>query len=260
MPRKLCLTGMALLLVITITGCNTNSSGLTGSGKDETREFAFSGFTAVEADNAFEVSLNQGGSYSIKVTTDDNLWDFLDISLEGGTLHFGIKKGTSITAHTLKAEVVLPHVTGLIMTGAASGVMSGFSSEEKVTFNLSGASEASVAGLKTTTAVFDISGGSYISGDARVGDAKFVAAGIGRVELTGSAVSASIDASGASDIRLGNFAVKEMSIVLRQSQATVNAEKINLADLGDNSHAYYLGSPTLSNVQTRGGSTIEKIA
>jgi hypothetical protein len=38
-----------------------------------------------------------------------------------------------------------------------------------------------------------------------------------------------------------------------------NAEEINLADLGDNSHVYYFGSPTLKNIQTSGGSTIGKL-
>ena len=50
---------------------------LIGSGNLETEEYAFANFTRVEISSAFEFEIKQSSSYSINITADDNVIDYV---------------------------------------------------------------------------------------------------------------------------------------------------------------------------------------
>lgn len=249
---------LAVVMLATAVGCeNVVPTTVTGSGRPEMRDFNLSGFSSIQAAAAFKVQVNRADSYKVQVTADDNLWDVLDISLSGNTLHLRTKSGVSIRNTTLTAVVTMPSLRVLDLSGATQANANGFVSGNDLTAIISGASTLATENVKFGSAVFDISGAGKVSGSATIREGKFTVSGAGTVNLSGSGESASIEASGGSRVTLDRFEVQKVRVTLSGgSEARVNSQNITMADLSGASHLYYVDSPTLGTIQTSGGSSL----
>ena len=250
---------VAVLVVVLLTsgllaGCAP------GSGNLNTQEFNFSDFTRVEVGYAFQVEIVQSDSYRVSVTADDNLFEHIEVSQEGETLKVGLKLPTSRPLFTtLRAEITMPELYGLHLSGATRGTVSGFSSTENFDIEVSGASSLDLAEMSAGDVTFDISGASKVTGGITGGDAEFDVSGASSIELQGSASDLVIEASGASRVELDNFPVNNADVTLGgASRGTVNLDGTLDADLSGASKLSYIGEPTMGTINTSGGSTVSK--
>jgi hypothetical protein len=213
---------------------------LVGSGNVVVEEFDLSGFDEVEVSNAFEVEIRQGDAFGVVVRVDDNVQQYLDVFKQGSTLSIGLKPLASgtVSAVTLKAEVTMPELTGL---------------------ELSGASDVTVADFKSTEALYvEASGASSLQGDIEAGGLRFNLSGASEVRLSGSGGDLVMDVSGASSADLAEFAVADAEIqVSGASSAAVNVSGRLEAEASGASRVRYRGRPTLGSVDASGGSSIE---
>jgi len=200
---------------------------LVPSGNLVTEEESFSGFTIVKAGSAFDIMITQSNSYSVSVTSDDNVIDFVRVSMVGETLDLDIAPGTSITSGplsnplTLRVEITMPELGELELSGAADGVVTGFTSSEVFVLELSGAS---------------------------------------RVVIEGAANNLIFRGSGASDADLSNFRVQNADVdISGASEATINVDGRLDADVSGVSTLLYIGEPTLGNIDVSSLATIRKI-
>ncbi len=231
-----------------------------GSGKLVTEEMIYSDFTVVDVGNAFEVEITQSNSYSVSITADDNLFDYIQVSKTGETLDIGLKWGYNYRSSTLRAEITMPELYELRLSGATHGIVEGFSSSHKFILDLSGASSLDIVDLSAGDIEFDISGASLVTGGIMAsGDAQFDVSGASRVDLKGAANDLLFDVSGASHLDLSNFPVHNANVELDgASQATINLDGRLDAELSGSSHLYYRGDPTLGNIEASSGSTVSK--
>jgi hypothetical protein len=233
----------ALILFLALTllaGCTlTRVISITGSGNVVTQEERITGFDKVDVSHAFEVEVSQGEAFSVVVHIDDNLVQHLRVDKRGRTLDIGLRPGRmfNIRKATMQAEVTMPELTGV---------------------ELSGASHATLTGFKSTKALeVDLSGASSLRGDVEAGNVRFDLSGASDVTLTGSGRDVAIDASGASEVDLADFPVDDADVDLSgASEATVNPSGRLNVDASGASDVYYLGSPTLGRVRTSGGSSV----
>jgi hypothetical protein len=195
--------------------------GTIGSGHATTQPYDLSDFTAVSASHGFNVVITQGSSYSVKVTTDDNIQQYVDVHKSGSTLYVGLKTGFGISTTQLKVEVTMPNLTNL---------------------QLSGGSQASGQNLTLVTNLgIDFSGGS-------------------RATLTGQAVDLTVTGSGGSNINLQDLQVQNARVDLSGgSQAKVNASGKLDVNLSGGSHLQYRGNPTMGLQDISGGSRISPL-
>ncbi len=222
-------------------------SGLiAGSGNVITEDKDFSDFQIVKVGWAFEVEITQASLYSVNVTADDNLFDYIEVSRTDHTLTIGLKSGYNYrpqwpwTRLTLKAEITMPDLYELQLSGATRGTVEGFSSSHKFILDLSGAS--SLTGDFTTSE-----------------DAQFTVSGASTAELEGAANNLTISASGASHLELPDFPVYNADVTLSgASRATVNLDGRLDADVNGASQLFYIGNPTMGDVNTSGASTVGK--
>jgi hypothetical protein len=249
MKGKLYVSGGVLILsALMLSGCGVIPSPLdlirrpvsiTGSGNVVTREEAITGFDKVDVSHAFTVDISQGDTFSVVVRVDDNLVQYLEVVKQGSTLHIGLKPGYiyTITKATMQAEVTMPELTGL---------------------DLSGASHVAITGFKSTKALHvDVSGASHLTGDIEAGDARFDVSGASHVTLSGSGEDVTIDASGASHVDLADFPVADANVEASgASHVTVNPSGRLDVDASGGSHVNYLGMPTLGRIDTSGGSLV----
>jgi hypothetical protein len=247
---------VALLTSGLLVGCVAGV--VRGSGNLDTQEFNFSDFSRVEVGSAFEVKVVQSDSYSVSVTADDNLFDYIEVSKQGTTLKIYLKTAQYI-ATTTRAEITMPQLRGLELSGATRGTVSGFSSTENVDIEVSGASSLHMVDMSAGDIDLDISGASRVTGDISARDADFGVSGASTVQLEGSASDTVIKASGASRVELAGFTVNNADVNLSgASTGTVNLEGRLDADLSGASKLDYIGEPTMGTINTSGGSTLSK--
>jgi hypothetical protein len=228
-----------LLAVVLLAGCGQVS--ITGSGTMVTREETITGFDRVDVSHGFQVDVRQGDTFSVVIRVDDNVVEHLEVAKKGNTLRIGLKRNRSYTLKntTLEAEVTMPELIGL---------------------ELSGGSHATITGL-TSTEDFkaDLSGGSHLRGDIEAGEANFDLSGGSHLTLSGSAQDLKLDASGGGQIDLGGFSVVDADIELSGgARATVNPSGRLDVNASGGSHVYYIGNPTLGDIDTSGGSSVER--
>jgi len=245
---KLCAVFTLMVAVPLITSCCAvpDLSGLSGqgpligSGIVVTEEFDLSGFDQVEVSSAFDVQISQADQFSVVVRVDDNVKQYLDVVKQGSTLRIGLKpfSSSAVSAMTLEAEVTMPELTGL---------------------ELSGASDVSVGDFKSTQPLYvEVSGASSLRGDIEAGGVRFDVSGASDVKLSGSGGDLVMDVSGAGKADLADFQVGDASIEASgASSATVNVSGRLDVEASGASRVRYRGSPTLGSVNSSGGASIE---
>jgi hypothetical protein len=247
MTSKLCTLGSGLVLVALSAGCtlaeeiSSRVTTITGSGNVVTQEENITGFDEVDVSNAFTVDIRQGDSFSVVIRVDDNLLKYLEVVKQGKTLKIGLEPGRTynIRRATREADVTMPELNGLELSGATLGTISEFESTGRLDVDLSGASQ--------------------LRGDIEAGDARFDISGASRVTLSGSAGDVTIDASGASTANLADFAVGDASVKASgASTVTVDAGGRLDAEASGASSVFYIGNPTLGNIDTSGASSVKR--
>ena len=251
---------VVLVAVLLTSGLLLGCGGvLRGSGKPRTEEFTFSDFTQVEVGRAFEFEITQSSSYSVSVTADDNLFEYIQVSREGETLKIGLKTVSLQWPVTLKAVVTMPQLSGLNISGASEGTVANFSSTENLDIEVSGASSLDLADISAGDVKFDVSGASKVTGDFITGNVDFDVDGASTVQLEGSANDVVVEADGASRVKLAGFTVNNADVSLGgASRGTVNLDGRLDADLSGASKLEYMGEPTMGTINTSGGSTLSR--
>ena len=232
---------LAFLLVMIIfasmlfIGCNL----LVGSGNLETEEYSFSDFKKVEIGSAFKFDIKRSDTYSVSITADDNVINHVRVSKSGDTLKIGMSTFGPLGSVTLEADVTLPQLVGLEISGASRGSISGFSSSDNLDIDLSGASR--------------------LTGDITAGDIDIEISGASNIELDGSAGNLVAEVSGASRCSLEDFPVNDADVEFSgASSGTINLSGRLDANLSGASRLYYIGEPTMGNIDTSGASSLSE--
>jgi len=227
---------LCTLLILSLRGW---PGGLIGSGNLETEEYAFTDFTKVEISSAFEFEIQQSSSYNISVTADDNVMEYVQVSQDGQTLKIGLRTVTWLGPVTLRASVTMPQLSDLTVSGASRGTVSDFSSTEDLDITVSGASR--------------------VTGDITAGNADFDISGASTIQLEGSANDMVASVSGASRLNLDDFTVNNADVNFSgASSGTINLDGRLDADLSGASSLWYIGEPTMGDINTSGASTLSK--
>ena len=248
---------VTLMVVVLSLMCLVNCMGvIRGSENLDTKTFDFSDFSRVEIGYAFEVEIVQSDVFSVSVTADDNLFEYILVEKNGDTLEIRLRSGYAYFA-TKRARITMPVLDSLSLSGASKGKVSGFSSSRSLKFDVSGASSLVIADVEAGDTRFEISGASHVLSIIKIAGGTFDVSGASTVELEGTADDVSMDVSGASTMRLADFAVTNADVELSgASNATINASGSLDIDLSGASRLDYIGNPTLRDISVSGGSTL----
>jgi len=248
-----------LAAIVIVSGCN-----VTGSGKVIEEEKDFTDFSRVDVGSAFEVEIVKANSFSVKISADESLIDYVVVSKEADTLKINLKPHHIFTdftlgKKTLKAEITMPALRGLEVSGATETTISGFAASENFILEVSGASSLKMDDIEVGNADFDVSGASDVTGSMKATNVVFKVSGASTVKLTGSASNLVLDTSGASNADLTEFPLAEDADVKLSgaSKATVNLKGTLDCNVSAASSLFFLGNPTMGDVEVSGASTIK---
>ena len=214
-------------------------SSITGSGNIVTIEEAFSDFESLDISHAFKVEVVQGDRYRVVFHVDDNFVDDLEIVQQGAVLRIGLKpefRG-EFTNGTLEAEITMPELSSIEVSGASQAEVLGF------------ASNSPFAGK--------VSGASVLRGEIEAGDTRLDVSGASSAELSGHGDGLTVDVSGGSSVDLANYPVMDALIdASGASSVTVFVSGALSASASGASSVIYLGDPTLGSINISGASNI----
>ena len=233
---------LALVSALLLGGCTTmvsDGSGARGSGRMASRDYAETGFSALDIDSAFAVTVTQGDAFKVTVKTDDNLFDYVSVTQSGGTLRiaFDTHDVQSFRSTRQEATITMPSLTAVRLNGASRLNMVGFGPEAAFDANLDGA--------------------STLSGEVRATEIKLQSNGSSRTDLAGSGSSLALNADGSSTVELGRLALEQAAVALNgSSRATLAVTGSLDYDLDGNSQLTYSGNPTLGQTRCEGSSRV----
>ena len=199
MKKALIIIATILILtpVLLIGGCRQ-------AGPTTTQEYSITDFTNVQVSSAFEIEINAGDTYSVKIIAPEKMFERITVEKVGDTLEVG----TNIKFWTFwnswgnaKLEVTMPELEILDMSGATSGTVKGFASAKDFQLNISGASHLDMDIEAYDTSIM-ISGASSLEGDLDAHDVRMNISGASSLELEGIINNLNLQASGASHASL----------------------------------------------------------
>jgi hypothetical protein len=248
---------LVVLLVTLAAGLLTACTVITGSGVLKTEEMDFSDFTRVEVGSAFEVEIAQAELFSVSITADDNLFDYIQVSRYGSTLKINVRPSVLFLSATHRAEITMPELAGLELSGVTHGTVTGFESTEDLEIEISGASSLDLDEIIAGNVTFGVSGASRVTGAVDAGDIEFDVSGNSSIRLQGVAGDIELNLSGASNAELEDLPVNDADVNLSgASRAAVNVYGRLEGNLSGASKLTYTGDPTIVDVDRSGVSTI----
>ena len=233
-----------IVFILAIIGIYLNTvscafNTIKGNGNLKTFEKSVSSFEKIDFGSSANVHFHASSDYKMVVTVDENLEQYLDISVQGNVLKIGTKGG-SYTFTKFQVDLYCPVLTGIGVSGVGSFV--------------------STDTIVAPTLESDVSGAGKIEGIIVKCD-KFSAniSGAGKMNITGTSKDADINISGA-----GRFNGNEFTV----NNATVSASgagKANLsvtdnlkADASGAGHINYRGDPK-ADTSVSGAGKVNKL-
>jgi hypothetical protein len=227
-------------------------------GPTVTKQYDFTDFTAIEAGYAFEVDVVPSETYKVTITTGEKIFEYIDVSKDGDTLKIDLHLWNIPVGYPkLKAEINMPELWRLNLSGASRGRARGFKTSHAVDVILSGASDLDID-METGDFESEVSGASKFYGRLISTSTKLEVSGASQIELKGSGGNIKINASGASQTTLTDFPVNDADINLSgASRAGMDISGRLDIVLSGASSLEYEGNPTLGNFSITGGSQMK---
>lgn len=257
--KKLFLLLIAIIIIpglMVFTGCDI----VTGSGETQTFEMDFTNFTRIEISTGFDVQITRADNFYVSITVDKSLYEYLTLGKRGDTLLIGLKSNRTYTAAVRKAVINLPDLRRLELSSGASAIITGFSLNHAIDFELSGGSNLFLNPLQAGDAGFVLSGGSRVTGTVKIENGSFDLSGGSRLEIQGTAAGIKIKADNAGEIDVARLPVATADVALSGgSHAIISVTDIMNVNLSSASVLEYIGNPKLGSMKMSGGSTLNQI-
>lgn len=175
----------------------------------------------------------------LSITADSDLINSVQIRVSDDTLRIGIEPGLTLERATLRAEITMPELTAVQLSGAVHANIDGFFPQPAIELRASGASSFE-ADLDTQRLTLHLDGASIAL-------------------LRGFAATADLEASGASQLELSDLRIEDADIGLSgASAADVSVLEHLDADVSGASSLQYDGDPELGDVDVGAGSSITR--
>jgi len=201
MYKKRLISGLLLLVALTLTACNVGI--IKGSGDLITETRQVSNFDRIALSGSGEVIVTQDGSESLKIETDDNVMKHVKAEVKNGILNLGFEDGVNlITPSRLVFYLSVDDLNGVAVSGSGN-IESDLLKTDHIDVAVSGSGNIQVADISTDEVNTDISGSGevYLSGDATTQDLTISGSGKYQAEdLCSESVTVNISGSGSATV------------------------------------------------------------
>ena len=136
------------------------------SGVITTRDTTVSPFTKLSVSGPLEVTFTQSTEQpSVKITTSDNIQEYMEVKIEDNTLKVGLKDGPARISEDIKVEIVGPAADALKLAGSGELALKG-SVSRRAKYSIAGSGHINAKDLKCPATSYETKGGSITYQDA----------------------------------------------------------------------------------------------
>ncbi len=229
---------ISCLMVFLLVACRA-CSNIKGSGNLTTQARPVSNFDRVSLSGSGKLILSQGEKESLTVTADDNIMQYIETEVRGGTLHLGLNfpsLSRISPSQAIRFTLTMKDIAGLDVSG-------------------SGSIEAE--SIDTDQLKIDVSGSGDVSLDSLTAEKlKVYISGSGKVNLAGRGETTKqiVDISGSGQYQAGKLRSQTVEVTISGSgEATVWAiDSLETQISGDGLVAYY-GHPSVNSSNSGSG-------
>ncbi|MFM1913409.1 MAG: hypothetical protein RIR51_1252 [Bacteroidota bacterium] len=212
------------------------------------KEFKLKDFDSIEAGFAFEVHIHKKSEFSVTALANAEDLTYVKAYLKGNilVLEDGRKSNWNWFNRGNRGKVVInvgmPELKNAEISGAVNAEIYGFTNQDFMNLEASGASKIIVDNLEVNKFNLDASGAS-------------------NVKISGSAYKFNIDCSGASNIKAKEFKVRDCDAdASGASNITIYPTNSLIAEATGASNIYYVGTPVHLETESHAASNIKKIS
>ena len=237
-PILLALVAVAVVAYSMSNWGGSNSVVGTKSITTETRNVA--DFTKIDVEGAFQVDVTYSSKESVTVEAPSNLHQYIELTVKAGTLTVQLANNTSISSHgSIKVHIKTAQLNDFTISGASS-----------IDLNNS---------LIDDHFKVDASGAASLKGKIDVEIADIELDGASSIDLFGTAKTANLNLSGASQVNDYDFKVANLTVDLSgASLAKISSSKSVSGELSGASSLDYKGNPSVKGLSTSGAASASK--
>lgn len=235
---KIPLLIVLMALLLSLSSC-LDELFLEGNGRLETEYRTDAGFSGISSNGDFQVTVMPGNRYSVEVTAESNLLNYIETDVIDHTLRIRTS-GNRILDHCKPIEIYIttPVLSGLTLSGSGQIYTGGFSSDEfQILLSGSGNIDTQIS-ADVISANISGSGTVLMEGDAYETDFRISGSGkIKSYDLLQDHCQASISGSG---------------------DMYVNASETLDASISGSGFVYYISRPAIRSNISGSGKVINK--
>lgn len=266
------------LAALCLVACTANAKKIEGNGKLETRSIEVPDFRKVYVKNLrqpqkmFDLSLfrngrttpefvyRQTGETSLKVTTDSNLFAYLNFVVKDGELRIEATDGDAVFPTRLLLEGTSEELEEVNVGGGADFTLDSSFRGENLCVNVGGGGDfLAKKPMNIRNGEFNTSGGGDVDVlDLKCDRASIRTSGGGDCAVRGTAREAEIRTSGGGDVDAEDFLVEHLNVRCSGGgDADVHATKTLTARASGGGDISYKGHPE-TDISTSGGGSVRK--
>ena len=233
--KRLLTVASFTLLAFVLVACQ----GVRGNGTVTTESYEVTGFDRISLAGIGDLEITVGETEALSITTDDNLFQYLDASVNDTTLTIRLQDGIMIQNVTeLTYAVTVTDLEAIDLSGAGT-IDAESLTGDSLEIDISGAGEATLSDLEFDSLSIEISGA-------------------GEATLSGSATDFDVDISGAGAINGYDFDTTSANIEISGAgEANVRVSETLTGDLSGAASINYRGEPAV-DVDTSGVSSVNR--
>ncbi|MDE0222328.1 MAG: DUF2807 domain-containing protein [Spirochaetaceae bacterium] len=232
--------------------------GEEGSGTLVTERLALWGFTGIEVGGSWRITVRPG-PYDVQVTVDDNVVDDLRVEVRGDALHFGLRPQVRLRRVTLRAQVTMPALDAVRVSGSGEATFADFESPS-LRLGVSGSGDVEGSGISVGVLDAGVSGSGDITLEGCASESAGVSiTGSGDVTLRGASdeepagiLTLQISGSGSAELDGCAFASANVGITGSGSGTLTLGSGDLTGSISGSGEVRYRGSPARVDVRTTG--------
>ncbi|HZH67302.1 MAG TPA: head GIN domain-containing protein [Flavisolibacter sp.] len=228
-------------LIIFFSSCTImGGKKVRGNGNIISQTRQVSNFTGIDVSGAVKVRLKQEATASVRVDTDENLMEYVEVKVDGNTLVIQPRKGYNLDpSKELIVYVSAPRFDEIDLSGASNITSEAPITGDELNVQASGASEI-VMQVKLSKFTSELSGACLL-------------------RLTGDVSRFSTEASGASKIMCLDLKTKEAKLnISGATEAAITADNELDIDASGASTVEYRGNANI-NQKSSGASNVKRV-
>jgi len=269
-----------ILTVFVFTACELTvvTPIITPSGEYDVRTFEMDAFTEFRLGGSFDVVFRYGEDHRVTLEMPENLFDYIEKSVNRGVLNIGVRSGVGIEFGNSRPQVTIyaPLLESVHLSGSGAGTNWDFITATDFTIQTSGSSRleinlsadnlemttsgSSTVNLNATVENGEItaSGASNILGELNTNTLEIVGSGSVNVALTGIGQTVDLRLSGAALFDGFDMAIYDGTVNISGSTNVYiyTSQSLDVNASGASS-VTYLGNPTVTQ-RMSGSASVER--